>query len=74
MGNFGKRVEALEGCGWGRDPVAVELVVGPVMGRTDADDYVRSRPYVLGTAVSRIELIGVLPEAQILPFRRDDGD
>ena len=68
MGNFSKRIEALEGRGWAQEPQNIEMVaVEPVTLEES-----RARPalsYQPGQVITRIELVPILRNAEILPFR-----
>lgn len=68
MGNFSKRIEALEGRGWASEPQKVDMVVVEPMTLDES----RAGPtpaYQPGQIVTRIELVPILPNAEILPFR-----
>jgi hypothetical protein len=65
MGNFEKRLNALEASGGNREPVHIEMVVGPTIGRQEADNLMVPAPSC-GAVVTRIELVGVLPDAEIV--------
>ncbi|MBA4092058.1 MAG: hypothetical protein C0494_15910 [Sphingobium sp.] len=60
MGNFEKRISALEAHGGNREPVNIEIVAGPTIGRREADQLMVSAP-PLGAVITRIELVGVRP-------------
>lgn len=66
MGSIDKRLSALEAVGSNRVPVQIELIAGPTIGRIEAD--VQTSEVPDGATVTRIELVGVVPEAQILKF------
>lgn len=68
MNAIERRLAALEAQGSNRDPVQIELVVGPVMGRREADARLMP-PLEFGAVITRIEMIGVLPDAEIIPIR-----
>ena len=68
MGNFSKRIEALEGRGWASEPQEIEMVAVEPM--TVEESRAGSTPaYQPGQVVTRIELVPILPSAEILSFR-----
>jgi hypothetical protein len=69
MRNHGKRIEALEHGSQESEPYTIELVAGPSMGRNELDA-MPPATFKAGARITRIELIGVLPEADIIPFGR----
>lgn len=75
MGNFSKRIEALEGRGWASEPQKVEIVAGEPM-TLEESRAVPAPTYHPGQAITRIELVPILPDAEQLPnatVGRDGG-
>lgn len=64
MGNLEKRIAALEAGQHPDEPQQIELVAGQRMSRHDANDLPTG--YRRGDAITRIELIGVIPDADII--------
>lgn len=73
MRDHGKRIEALEGHNVRSEPVKVQLVAGPTISASELKG-LPPEPWKAGEAVTKIVLVGVKPEAKILPFERpSDG-
>lgn len=68
MGNIEKRISALEAVsGADAGPYIIEIVGGPTLTKSEAAAREQQKP---DGPVTRIELVGVLPEAEILPMVR----
>ncbi|NML88799.1 hypothetical protein HHL26_06920 [Sphingobium sp. TB-6] len=68
MGNIEKRISALEAVsGTDAGPYIIEIVRGQTLTKSEAAAREQQKP---DGPVTRIELVGVLPEAEILPMVR----
>ncbi len=70
MSSIDRRLTALEEKSAPPSFLPIELVAGPTMTKSEADALAKSRPPFdpRRDVITRIELIGVLPEAEIIPF------
>jgi len=69
MNAIERRIAALEvhDRNLNRRPVQIDLVAGAIMGRREADARPMP-PLQFGAVITRIKMIGVLPDAEIIPI------
>ena len=68
MGNIDKRLSALEDASRASEPVHIEMVAVEPMTLAESQARPKAR-YQPGDVITRIELVPILPCAEILPFR-----
>ena len=68
MRNIDKRLSALEGASRASEPVHIEMVAVEPMTLEEARERAHM-PWTPGEVITRIELVPIMPNAEILPFR-----
>jgi hypothetical protein len=68
MGNIDKRLSALEGGASGRDLVQIQMSAVEPLTLEEARERAQV-PWKPGEVITRVELVPILPTAEILPIR-----